>query len=132
MNEPDVIARMLRAKTIAVIGLSDDPIKPSHFVSKYMQAAGYRILPVNPAVQAVLGERSYASLADVPERPDLVNVFRLPRAIPGIVEEMLALGLTQVWVQQGIVNEAAATHAEAHGLAVVMDRCLMVEHRRQR
>lgn len=131
MNEPDVIERMLQARTIAVIGLSDDPIKPSHYVSKYMQNAGYRILPVNPAVKTVLGECSYASLADVPQRPDLVNVFRLPRAIPGIVDEMIALGLTQLWVQQGIVNEAAAAHAEAHGIAVVMDRCLMVEHRRR-
>ncbi len=131
MNEPDVIERMLQARTIAVIGLSDDSIKPSHYVSKYMQNAGYRIFPVNPAVKTVLGECSYALLADVPQRPDLVNVFRLPRAIPGIVDEMIALGLTQLWVQQGIVNEAAAAHAEAHGIAVVMDRCLMVEHRRR-
>ena len=130
MNEPAVIARMLLARTIAVVGLSDDPLKPSHYVSKYMQTAGCRILPVNPGVTTVLGERSYASLADLPQKPDLVNVFRLPRAIPAIVEEMIALGFTQLWVQQGIVNEAAAAHAEAHGIAVVMDRCLMVEHRR--
>ncbi len=129
MNEPAVIARMLEAKTIAVVGLSDDPMKPSHFVSKYMQASGVRIVPVNPAVETVLGERAYASLRDVPVRPDVVNVFRLPRAVPAIVDEMIALGLTQMWVQQGIVNEAAAAKAEAHGIAVVMDRCLMVEHR---
>ncbi len=81
-----------------------------------MQATGARIWPVNPLVERVLGERSYASLAELPERPELVNVFRLPRAVPGIVDEMIALGLTQMWVQQGIVHEAAAAHAEAHGI----------------
>lgn len=131
MNEPAVIERMLLARTVAVVGLSEDTLKPSHYVSKYMQAAGWRILPVNPGVTTVLGERSYASLADLPQVPDLVNVFRLPRAIPAIVEQMIALGLSQLWVQQGIVNEAAAAHAEAYGIAVVMDRCLMVEHRRR-
>ncbi len=132
MNEPAAIARMLQARTIAVVGLSDDPLRPSHYVSKYMQASGCRILPVNPAVTTVLGEQSYSSLGTLPQLPELVNVFRLPRAIPAIVDEMIALGLTQLWVQQGIVNEAAAAQAEAHGIAVVMDRCLMVEHRRQR
>ena len=129
MNEPEVMARMLRARSIAVVGLSIDPTKPSHYVSKYMQAAGVRIYPVNPSLETVLGERCYGSLADVPKAIELVNVFRLPRAIPGVVDEMIALGLKQVWVQQGIVNEAAAATAEAHGIAVVMDRCLMVEHR---
>ncbi len=132
MNQAAVMERMLDAKTIAVVGLSDDPLKPSHYVSKYMQAMGARIWPVNPLVQKVLGERSYASLAELPERPELVNVFRLPRAVPGIVDEMIALGLRQMWVQQGIVHEAAAAHAEAHGMTVVMDRCLMVEHRMRR
>ena len=120
---------MLRATTIAVVGLSDDPMKPSHSVSKYMQASGAQILPVNPLVDTVLGERSYGSLADLPQKPELVNVFRLPRAIPAIVDEMIALDLKQLWVQQGIVNEAAAATAETHGIAVVMDRCLMIEHR---
>ena len=129
VNEPDVISRMLTARTVAVVGLSDDPAKPSHYVSAYMQGTGVRILPVNPTVQSVLGERSYASLSDVPEKVELVNVFRLPRAIPAIVDEMIALGLTQLWVQQGIVNLHAAHKAEEHGIRVVMDRCLMVEHR---
>jgi predicted CoA-binding protein len=129
VNEPEVIARMLAAKTIAVVGLSDDPMKPSHYVSAYMQTAGKRILPVNPSIERVLSETSYASLRDLPERPDVVNVFRLPRAIPGIVDEMIALGLTDIWVQQGIRNEDAAAKAEAHGIRVVMDRCIMVEHR---
>ena len=132
MNEPALLARILEAKTIAVVGLSDDPAKPSHYVSTYMQAAGARILPVNPSLTTVLGELAFASLRDLPMKPELVNVFRLSRAIPAIVEEMIALGLTQLWVQQGIVHQEAAALAEAHGIAVVMDRCLMVEHRVRR
>lgn len=129
MNEPEVIARMVRARSIAVVGLSDDPAKPSHYVSAYMQRAGARILPVNPGVSQVLDEPCYTSLANLPEVPEVMNVFRLPRAIPGIVDEMIALGWKQIWVQQGIVNLEAAQRAEEHGIAVVMDRCLMVEHR---
>ena len=129
MNEPDVIAQMLAARTIAVVGLSDDPAKPSHYVSAYMQSAGKRILPVNPAAQHILGEQAYASLRDLPDKPDVVNVFRLPRAIPAIVDEMIELGLTALWVQLGIRNPEAAAKAEAHGIRVVMDHCIMVEHR---
>ncbi len=121
---------MLSCRTIAVVGLSDNPDKPSHYVSAYMKKHGYRILPVNPAVETVLGEPSYGSLAELPEKPDVVDVFRLPNAIPAIVEEMITLGLRNLWVQQGIVNEAAAAHAEQNGIRVVMDRCIMVEHRR--
>ena len=129
MNSAQDIERMLAAQTVAVVGLSDDPAKPSHFVSRYLQAAGKTILPVNPSLTTVLGERSYASLADLPTKPDVVNVFRLPKAIPAIVEEMIGLGLTDLWVQQGIRNEEAAKTAEAAGIRVVMDRCIMVEHR---
>ena len=132
MNEPDVICRMLAAHTIAVIGLSDDPAKPSHYVSRYMQCAGKRILPINPTIEQVLNEPAYPSLTALPETPQLVNVFRLPRAIPAIVDEMISLGLNQLWVQQGIVHREAAQHAEAHGIAVVMDRCIMIEHRMHR
>ena len=132
MNEPEVIKRMLTAKTIAVVGISADTAKPSNYVSAYMQQAGKRILPVNPTVQTVLGETTYASLRDLPVRPDVVNVFRLPSAIPGIVDEMIELGYTDLWVQQGIRNEDAAMKAEAHGIHVVMDRCIMVEHRNRR
>jgi len=131
MNEPAVIREMLGMKTIAVVGLSDDPVKPSHYVSAYMQAKGYKIFPVNPAVVEVLGETSYGSLSELPVKPDVVNVFRLPKAIPAIVDEMLALGLKNLWVQQGIVNLEAAERAEAGGIRVVMDRCIMVEHRRR-
>jgi len=131
MNEPSLIREMLStAKTIAVIGLSADESKPSHYVSAYVQRHGYKLYPINPAVESVLGETSYPSLTALPVKPDIVDVFRLPNAIPAIVEEMIALGLTSLWVQQGIVNLEAAAHAEANGIRVVMDRCIMVEHRR--
>ncbi len=130
MNEPEVIARMLAAKTIAVAGLSGDPMKPSHYVSAYMQQQGYKLYPINPSIKEVLGEKSYPSLTALPIKPDIVDVFRLPNAIPAIVEEMIALGLSNLWVQQGIINTEAAHHAEANGIHLVMDRCIMVEHRR--
>jgi predicted CoA-binding protein len=129
MNEPEVVREMLDAKTIAVVGLSADPMKPSHYVSEYMQQHGYRIIPVNPTVETVLGEKSYASLRDLPEKPDVVNAFRGASVIPRIVEEMDRLGLKNLWVQLGILNEEAARAAEASGICVVMDRCIMVEHR---
>src|ERR1017187_7325977 len=132
MNEPDGIDEMLgagRGRTIAVVGLSDNPSKPSHYVSAYTQQHGYKIYPVNPSLEKVLGEKSYASLADLPAKPDVVNVFRVPSLIPAIVDEMLMLGLKDVWIQLGIVNMEAAERAEAGGIRVVMDRCIMVEHR---
>jgi predicted CoA-binding protein len=136
MNEPELIHNMLGVstkespRTIAVIGLSEIPSKPSHYVSAYIQQRGYKIYPINPSIQTVLGEKSYASLADLPIKPDIVNVFRLPKFIPAIVGEMLQLSLHNLWVQQGIINLEAATRAEAGGIHVVMDRCIMVEHRR--
>lgn len=134
MNEPEVIRAMLGnppeiPRVIAVIGLSENPSKPSHYVPAYMQEQGYRILPVNPLVESVLGETSYKLLSDLPLKPDVVNVFRLPKFIPAIVEEMLELGLQNIWVQQGIIHPEAAARAEAGGIHVVMDRCIMVEHR---
>jgi predicted CoA-binding protein len=135
MNEPEVIDEMLgdgRGRTIAVVGLSDNPSKPSHYVSAYMQQHGYKIYPVNPSIETVLGEKSYASLTDLPVKPDVVNVFRVPSLIPAIVDEMLTLGLKNIWVQQGIVNMEAAKRAEEGGIRVVMDRCIMIEHRRNK
>jgi predicted CoA-binding protein len=134
MNEPQIIGDMLaNSKTIAVIGISDNPGKPSHYVSAYMQQHGYKVYPVNPALaEPILGENPYATLVDLPIKPDIVNVFRLPRFIPAIVEEMITLGLKNIWVQQGIVNLEAATRAESAGIKVVMDRCIMVEHRHNR
>jgi predicted CoA-binding protein len=130
VNEPALIRELIRAKTIAVIGLSGDPAKPSHYVSAYLQSIGHRILPINPSLDEVLGEKSYPSLSALPEEPDLVNVFRLPTFIPAIVDEMIALNLPALWLQQGIRHPEAAAKAEAHGIQVVMDRCLMVESRR--
>jgi predicted CoA-binding protein len=94
-----------------------------------MQNNGYKIYPVNPSVAEVLGERAYASLSELPVRPDIVNVFRLPRFLPAIVEEMIQLGLPNLWIQLGIIDLGAAARAEAAGIHVVMDRCIMVEHR---
>lgn len=130
MNEPELIRRLSRSQTIAVIGLSEDPAKPSHFVSAAMQSLGHRILPVNPWLPSVLGQTCYPSLSALPVKPDLVNVFRLPRFIPAIVEEMIALGLPALWLQQGITHPEAALRAESNGIQVVMDRCLMIERRR--
>ena len=135
MNEPTLVHEMLgtttakNPRTIAVIGLSEIPSKPSHYVSAYMQQHGYKLYPVNPSIPEVLGEKSYASLSDLPIKPDIVDVFRLPKFIPAIVDEMLQLGLKNLWVQQGIINLEAAARAEAGGIHVVMDRCIMVEHR---
>jgi predicted CoA-binding protein len=129
MNEPQTIRDLLKSKTIAVIGISDDPTKPSHYVSAYMQRLGHKIIPINPSLESVLGEKSYPSLSALPIKPDLVNVFRLPKFIPDIVDEMIALNLPAIWIQQGIINLEAAAKAEAHGIKVVMDRCIMVESR---
>ena len=135
MNEPEIIRSILGVttaespRTIAVIGLSEDSAKPSHYVSAYMQQHGYKLYPINPSIPEVLGEKSYASLTDLPIKPDIVNVFRLPKFIPAIVEEMIRLQLPNLWVQQGIINLEAAARAEAAGIHVVMDRCIMIEHR---
>ena len=135
MNEPELIRNMLVAptrenpRTLAVIGLSEVPSKPSHYVSEYMQRQGYKIYPINPSIPEVLGEKSYPSLADLPIKPDIVNVFRLPKFIPAIVDQMLQLGLPNLWIQQRIIHPEAAARAEAGGIHVVMDRCIMIEHR---
>jgi predicted CoA-binding protein len=121
-----------QTRTIAVVGLSPNPDRPSHGVAAYLQAAGYRIIPVNPTVDSVLGERSYASLSDVPEPVDVVDIFRRPEDVPPVVEQAIRIGAKVVWMQEGVVNEAAAAAARAAGLTVVMDRCMLKEHRRLR
>jgi predicted CoA-binding protein len=118
------------ARTVAVVGLSDKPSRPSHGVAAYLKAHGYRIIPVNPAVQEVLGEKAYARLEDVPEKIDVVDVFRRPENVPGIVDAAIAVGAKVVWLQDGVIHEAAAAKARAAGLRVVMDRCMLREHRR--
>ena len=131
-NRGDLIADILsKYKTIAVVGLSSNPMRPSHEVSEYMQRAGYRIIPVNPNETEVLGERSYARLEDVPEGVDVVNVFRRPEEVPPVVESAIRVGAKVVWMQLGIEHEEAAEKAKAAGLTVVEDACILIEHRRR-
>ena len=125
------IEEMLReAKTIAIVGLSGDPEKPSHGIAKALQHYGYRVIPVNPKETEVLGEKAYAWLGEIPMKIDIVNVFRRAEQTPPIAAEAVAIGAKALWLQSGIVNEEAAVIARAGGLAVVMDRCIMVEHRK--
>ena len=125
------IPELLRsAKTIAVVGLSSNRKRPSYSVSEYMQRAGYRIVPVNPGETEVLGERAYASLEAVPERIDIVDVFRRSEFVAEIVESAIRVGARAVWMQEGVSDPAAATRARAAGLMVVMDRCILKEHRK--
>ncbi len=125
------IPELLRsARTIAVVGLSSKPWRPSHGVAEYMQRAGYRIIPVNPNESEVLGEKAYPHLAAVPEKVDIVNVFRRPEYVPEIVEAAIRVGAPAIWMQEGVINQAAAERARQAGLFVVMDRCILKEHRR--
>jgi len=118
------------SRTIAVVGLSGNPMRPSNGVSEYMQRAGYRIIPVNPNVAEVLGEKSYARLEDVPEPIDIVDVFRRPQFVPEIVESAIRVGAKSIWLQEGVVHEPAARRAREAGLEVVMDKCILKEHRK--
>ncbi|HXZ51472.1 MAG TPA: CoA-binding protein [Burkholderiales bacterium] len=123
-------ALLARVKTIAVVGLSPKPERPSHRIARRLQEWGYRVVPVRPGIAQVLGEKAYARLAELPAKPDLVNVFRSSEQVGGVVDECIALGLPAIWTQQGIVDEAAAERARAAGMFVVMDRCISVEYRR--
>lgn len=116
-------------KTIAVVGLSSDPRRPSFGVAQYLQAAGYRVIPVNPTETEVLGERAYATLSEVPEPIDLVDVFRRPEFTPEVAREAVAVGAKALWLQQGIVNDEARQIAEGAGLDVVMGLCIKTVHR---
>jgi uncharacterized protein len=123
--------RILRqARTIAMVGLSSNPFRPSHFAAIYMLAEGYEVIPVNPREQEVLGRRSYPSLRDIPVPVDIVDIFRDPQAVPPIVEEAIAIGAKVIWMQLGVINEQAAHQARAAGLEVVMDACVKIEHAR--
>lgn len=119
---------LTRARTIAVVGLSDNPSRASHRVSAYLQERGYRIVPVNPGATEVLGEKAYPSLREIPDKVDIVNIFRRPEAVPAIVEDAIAIGAGAVWMQLGIVHDEAARRACDAGIPVVMDRCIMLEH----
>jgi hypothetical protein len=129
-NPEDGALRVLlkTVKTIAVVGLSPQPARPSYRVAQAMQRFGYRIVPVRPLVDEVLGEKAYASLADIPFQVDLVDVFRAAEHIPAIVEQCLALHLPAIWIQEGIVHEAAAQQAQTGDMTVVMDRCLLKDY----
>ena len=116
-------------KTIAVVGLSDKPDRDSHEIASYLQEAGYRIIPVNPTIQETLGEKAYKSLRDVPQRIDVVQIFRRPEEVPAIVDDAIAIGAKVVWMQPGTENEEAAERAEAAGLKAVMGACMRSVHR---
>ncbi len=123
-------AILRKYRTIAVVGLSSDEARDSYSVSKYMQAAGYRIVPVNPAETEVLGEKAHPTVASVPAPVEIVNVFRRPEVVPGVVDDAIAAGAKVIWMQEGIVSEKAAAKAREAGLEVVMDRCIRAGHRR--
>ena len=128
MTEPLRVLKL--GRRVAMVGLSANPMRPSHFVAIYLKSRGYDVIPVNPREKEILGQRSYASLRDVPGPVDIVDIFREPGAVPPIVEDAIAVGAKAVWMQLGIVNKAAAERAQAAGLAVVMDRCMKIEHAR--
>jgi uncharacterized protein len=126
-NIPEILKS---SRTIAVVGLSSNPMRPSNGVAAYLQRAGYRVIPVNPNESEVLGEKCYARLEDVPEKIDVVDIFRRPECVPEIVESAIRVGAKTVWMQEGVVNQQAAERARAAGLEVVMDRCTLKEHRK--
>ncbi|HTW58477.1 MAG TPA: CoA-binding protein [Terriglobales bacterium] len=132
--QPDPIAELLkRSKAIAVVGLSCNPLRPSHGVSAYMQQQGYRIIPVNPRIEECLGEKSYPSLLDIPEKEasgiDIVNIFRRPEFVGEVVDQAIQLKMPAVWMQEDVIDEQAAQKAREAGIFVVMDRCILKEHR---
>jgi predicted CoA-binding protein len=130
MPPPDPIADALkRAQTIAVVGLSSNLLRPSHGVTAYMQSHGYRILPVNPHIKECLGEKAYASLLEVPEKIDIVNIFRRSEFVEEIVDQAIQLKVPAIWMQEGVVHEKAAEKARLAGIFVVMDLCILKEHR---
>ncbi len=129
-GDDEVRAILSSYRTVAVVGLSDKPHRDSHRVAAYLKRAGYRVIPVNPMVTGVLGEKAYPSLRDVPEAIEIVDVFRRAEAVPAIVDDAIAVGAKVVWMQDGIVHNEAAEKARAAGLQVVMSKCMLREHSR--
>src|ERR1700693_2635499 len=128
--QTDPVTELLRdAKTIAVVGLSDDPMRPSHGVSAYMRSHGYRIIPVNPRIESCLGEKAYSSLLEVPERIDIVNIFRRPEFVAEVVDQAIQLKVPAIWMQEDVIHEKAAEKARKAGIFVAMDLCILKEHR---
>ncbi|MCU1262025.1 MAG: CoA-binding protein [Bryobacterales bacterium] len=121
---------LVEYKRVAVVGLSANPYRPSHFVAIYLLSKGFDVIPVNPREKEILGRKCYASLKDIPGPVEIVDIFRDPSAVPGIVEEAIAVNAKVIWMQLGVINEAAAERAREAGLAVVMDRCMKIEHAR--
>ena len=134
MNDQEIAELLSTARTIAVVGLSGNPDRPSFGVAQYLQSKGYRIIPVNPTINSVLGEKCYASVSEIPEKADvkvdIVDVFRRPEFVPALTEEAIAIGARCLWLQLGVIHEEAARRARDAGLLVVMDRCLAVERLR--
>ncbi len=131
-TESERITEVLKtAKTIAVVGLTDSPLRPSYGVSHYMRSQGYRIIPVNPNIADWEGEKAYASLLDIPEKVDIVNVFRRPEFVPDIVEQALQIKAPVIWMQEGVIHEEAAEKARQAGVFVVMDCCILKEHHKR-
>jgi uncharacterized protein len=131
MDDINTLRRILsQSRVIAVVGLSADWFRPSYFAAKYLQEHGYRVIPVNPRYEAILGEKCYRSLRDIPEKVDIVDCFRKTADIPPICDDAIAIGAKVLWQQLGVSNEAAARKAEAAGLESVMDRCVKIEHGR--
>ena len=131
MGSDPITDLLKKAKTIAVVGLSDSPMRASHGVSAYMQSQGYRIIPVNPKIESALGEKAYPSLLDVPEKIDIVDIFRRPENVPPVVEQAIQLNVPAIWMQETVVHEESAKKARAAGIFVVMDLCILKEHRRR-
>jgi hypothetical protein len=130
LPQNDPIADLLKvSKTIAVVGLSRNPLRPSHGVSAYMQSHGYRIVPVNPTIQECLGQKAYPSLLEVPEKIDIVNIFRRPEYVEEVVDQAIQLKVPAIWMQEEVIHEKAADKAQKAGILVVMDRCILKEHR---
>jgi len=130
MNDQEIAQLLSTARTIAVVGLSGNPDRPSFGVAQYLQSKGYRIIPVNPTIDSVFGEKSYASLSEIPEKVDIVDVFRRSEFVPALAEEAIKIGARCLWLQLGVIHEEAARRARDAGLLVVMDRCLAVERLR--
>jgi len=129
-QNPKVIRRALTRRRIAIVGLSGNELRASNFVGRYLLRNGYDIVPVNPREQSILGRESYASLTEIPNPVDTVNVFRHPNAVPAIAEEAIAIGATCLWMQYGVISEEGTAIAETAGINVVMDCCMKVEHAR--
>ncbi len=129
MNSVDQMQQSLQAsQRIAIVGLSDNPLRASHQIARYLIKAGYTVVPVNPGLTEVLGLKAYADLTEIPETIDLVNVFRRSEALPEIVQETIKIGAKYLWTQLGVVDQQAAQTAEAAGITVIMDRCIKIEH----